>query len=536
MIVDAFKGGKIMTKNDIVSLINNFETETWKYESTNELDSDMQCLYSIESNLKNIDDSNIEQTYNKVKAIIGVIRFKYDSVSSIIKSIPELEVLKKYINEIKLDSEDIINQYNYIVNYYSNIISRIRNLDFITNKYTDIQGKEGLFLAVESLKSLITNSEYRQMLDSTKINDILIDCIKLNDGKVDLEKIESKYKGEINKIWQMSLSEKIDEQGKFRMLFSNISGGSLSNQAELLMNRPLQSSCSMISSDFIATYGDQTRKIGFIYPSSSKIDLTSAYDLGSNVFDEGVKNKEKGTRLSTPQIIEQIGKSRALKSGEDSYSSTCYNEVLVDSKPCGIVILGLGENDLNIDYQDAKQLAEKMNLPLYYIDTMKYKKELSERDKEYIAFHSIMSYYGMSREQLIQMVNDNNINIYSLINDYKNQISEMFLSLKENGNLNKNNMIQLMSQIVQKDSFVNHQEEQDSSLNDYSDMIEQLNTSEKDNIIYSIIERMYPDGVEYAPINDLKKQLELCSIEQLEEIYNNYETQSLENQQGLMHR
>ena len=134
------------------------------------------------------------------------------------------------------------------------------------------------------------------------------------------------------------------------------------------------------------------------------------------------------------------------------------------------------------------------------------------------------------------MVNDNNINIYSLINDYKNQISEMFLSLKENGNLNKNNMIQLMSQIVQKDSFVNHQEEQDSSLNDYSDMIEQLNTSEKDNIIYSIIERMYPDGVEYAPINDLKKQLELCSIEQLEEIYNNYETQSLENQQGLMHR
>ena len=47
---------------------------------------------------------------------------------------------------------------------------------------------------------------------------------------------------------------------------------------------------------------------------------------------------------------------------------------------------------------------------------------------------------------------------------------------------------------------------------------------------------MYPDGVEYAPINDLKKQLELCSIEQLEEIYNNYETQSLENQQGLMHR
>lgn len=201
MIVDTFKGSEVMTKNDIVNLINDFETEIWKYESTNELVYDMQCLYSIESNLKNIDDSNIEQTYNKVKAIIGIIRFKFDSVSSIINSIPELEVLKKYINEIRLDSEDIINQYNYIVNYYFSIINRIHNLDFITNKYADVQGKEGLFLAVESLKSLINNNEYRKIIDVSMINDILIDCIKLNDGKVGLEKIESKYQEIISKYF-----------------------------------------------------------------------------------------------------------------------------------------------------------------------------------------------------------------------------------------------------------------------------------------------------------------------------------------------
>lgn len=112
-----------------------------------------------------------------------------------------------------------------------------------------------------------------------------------------------------------------------------------------------------------------------------------------------------------------------------------------------------------------------MNLPIYYIDTMKYKNYLSERDKNYIAFHSMMSYFGISREQLIQMVNDNNVDIYSIVNNYKNQLSDIFLLLKENGNLNKNNMFQLMSQIIK-----------------------------------------------------------------LEEIFNQYEMQSLENQQGFMHR
>lgn len=247
-----------MLKSDIMNMINDFESETWKYDSTDELDSDMQYIYSIESELKNIDDSYIEQIYNKLIAMIGIIRFKYGFESSIINTMPELERLEKYINEIQLNSNDIINQYNYILNYYTNIINRNHDLGFIKNKYINVEGKEGLFLAVESLKSLISNSEYRQMLDSTKINEVLIDCVKLNNGAVSLEKIEMKYQEIIRQIWEKSISEKIDNDGKFRMIFSNISGGSLSQQAELLMNRISQSSCSMISSDFIATYGDQT--------------------------------------------------------------------------------------------------------------------------------------------------------------------------------------------------------------------------------------------------------------------------------------
>lgn len=126
---------------------------------------------------------------------------------------------------------------------------------------------------------------------------------------------------------------------KFRVLFSNISGGSLRQQAETLINRPNQSSCSMISSDFIATYGSDTRKIGFIYPSNSEIIMASAYDLGSNVFGSGLVNQEKGTILATPDVIENIGKVRAKQKNEDMYSSSCYNEILVNAKPCGILLL-----------------------------------------------------------------------------------------------------------------------------------------------------------------------------------------------------
>lgn len=63
-------------------------------------------------------------------------------------------------------------------------------------------------------------------------------------------------------------------------------------------------------------------------------------------------------------MLERIGKVRA----EDLYSFSCYNEILVNAKPCGIVVLGLSEKDLNIDYQEAQMHSLEMNLPIYYID------------------------------------------------------------------------------------------------------------------------------------------------------------------------
>ncbi len=435
-----------MLKKDILDLINNFEMETWKYNSTDKLGNDMQHIFSIEKEITNVNEFDLKTIYDKLISMMEIIRFKY-GFESIIISKPELESLKKTIDDISLNSGDTINQYNYISTMYNNFISKNKNMNFIENKYFDVQGKEGLYLAIESLKSLITNDQYRQLLNNNQINEILTDCIKLNNGITSIRTIELKYKEIIKNIWEHSLSNSIYENGKFRMLFSNISGGSLRETANLLINRPDQSSCSMISSDFIAIYGSDTRKIGFIYPNNSEVIMTSAYDLGSNVFGTGSVNREKGTLLATPEVLEKIGKVRATNKGEDLYSSSCYNEILVNAKPCGIVVIGLGEKDLNIDYQEAQMLSLEMNLPIYYIDTMQYKDKLSDAEKNYIAFHSIVSYLGITTNDLLQQDSDYS-NIYRLINAHKEQISNAFLALKRSGNLNKDNMCQLMSNIV----------------------------------------------------------------------------------------
>lgn len=446
-----------MLKDEMLKLINTFDLETSHYIENNNLDEDMQYIYSIEKEIKNSDESNLKSIYDKLKSIMGIIKFKYGYESIIINANPEFDSLKKTIDNISLNSNDIINQYNYILNMYNNIVSKIKNMNFIENEYINkntgiaTQGKEGLYLAVESLKSLISNDEYRQLLDGNQINEILIDCVRLNNGVASIVMLESKYKEIIKQIWQHSLSNKVNENENFKMLFSNISNDiDLSRQAYRLINRPDQSSCSMISSDFIATYQGETRRIGFIYPSDSYIIMVSAYDLCSRVFGEGSVNKEKGTTIATPQVLEKIGKERTAQQGEDLYSSSCYNEILVNAKPCGIVVIGLGENDLNIDYQEAKRLSLEMNLPIYYIDTMKYKDKLSDKDKYYIAFHSLLSYLGISREDLSQQIEQNNgyTEIYNLINIYKEQLAEVFLTLKREGNLSKDNMCQVMSNIV----------------------------------------------------------------------------------------
>lgn len=433
-----------MLKDKIIDLIYKFDRETWKYIDNEQLDNDMKYIFAIEKEIQDINDITLlKSIYEKLLSMVGIIRFKYGFESMIISSNPELEPIKKIVDDISISGVDIINQYNNVSSLYFDYIKSIKNVDFIKNKYENIENKEGLYLAIESLKSLISNEKYKQLFDINKINEILLDCIKLNNNIESLEDIELKYKEIIQLIWKQSLSNTVDEDGNFMMLYSNIATGYFKEQAENLVDRPFQASCSLISSDFIATYGDNTRRIGFIYPNDSIIIAASAYDLGSNVFGEGLVNKEKGTTIVTPKALERIGIERAMKKGEDKYSSSCFSEVLVNSKPCGIVILGLGEKNINIDYYDAKMFALEKNLPICYIDLMQYKDNLSENDKNYIAFHSLASYLGLTREELADFPK-----MDEYINKYKEQLTRIFLTLKSEGKLDKNNMCQAMSDIV----------------------------------------------------------------------------------------
>lgn len=122
--------------------------------------------------------------------MIGVIRLKHGFESSIINNAPELESIKETLNNMPIDSNDIERQYESISNVFNNYINNVKNLNFIVNKYKDIQGKEGLYLAEESLKSLIENNDYRKLIDDNKIKEVIIDIVKLNNGKADLKNLK----------------------------------------------------------------------------------------------------------------------------------------------------------------------------------------------------------------------------------------------------------------------------------------------------------------------------------------------------------
>ena len=445
-----------MLKEELLNLISEFEKETWKYPESDELYNDMDYIYKIQRDIKKNESIDLKQMYAKISSLIGVMRFKYGYEGMIVQLNPDLNNLKNVINSITINSDDIVNQYNYVSTLYSNSVSNIKNLDFIVNKHNNEYGKEGVYLAIESLKSLIENKEYRNMLNSNQIGEVIIDCMKLNEGISDIKFLENKYRDIISMIWNKSLSNGVENKDKFNILFSNISGGVFTNQLQNLLNRAEQSSCSLISNDFIEIYGSETSRIGLIYPNNSKLLMASAYDLGSNVFGNGSVNAEKGTSLATPEVLLRIGKERVKSKEQTENTSSCYNEVLVDAKPCGILILGFGEKDLNINYNEALLYSQKNGLPLYQIDILDYKDKLSVDDKRYITFHSLMSYFGLDSS----IFNGNDvtigIKITKMVEEKYEEITNLFLTLKNSGNLNKENMCQALSNIMDM-SVINEQ-------------------------------------------------------------------------------
>ena len=61
-----------------------------------------------------------------------------------------------------------------------------------------------------------------------------------------------------------------------------------------------------------------------------------------------------------------------------------------------------------------------------------------------------MSFLGMSRDDLLQEIadNDGQSEVYNLIDDYKERIAEAFITMKKEGSLNKESMCQEMENII----------------------------------------------------------------------------------------
>ena len=55
-----------MLKKDILDLIESFEIETFKYNDNENLDNDMQYIYSIEKEVKKANETELQLIYKKI--------------------------------------------------------------------------------------------------------------------------------------------------------------------------------------------------------------------------------------------------------------------------------------------------------------------------------------------------------------------------------------------------------------------------------------------------------------------------------------
>ena len=338
----------------------------------------------IRQEIKNASEERFEEISKRIDAIIKGIDYKYGYTSMILDQILEFQPIKKNINE-RLDlTKSYINksieEFSAMIN---ECLKSINSFDFLINPYENQHGKEGLKLSLDSIKTILENKSYQVNFPSKDLLDYLTDYMKLSKKESLLDKIQKEYKEGIQKIWESELTNSKTEDEKFTMLVSMITGRTsedITFQVNNLINRPNQSSCSLISDDFIATYMNGNANIGLIYPSDSKIITCGYKDLGSNVFGEGIKNKECASQMATPKALIENGKVRAIRNGEDLKNSISYNEVLIDgkSKPCGIVLLTKNQELSQDDIVQAKLLASNLGLPLTQINTISREKQIEQ--------------------------------------------------------------------------------------------------------------------------------------------------------------
>ena len=452
-----------MNRVEILRSLTDIDRLSWNLpdEFKDEWDKD---YYRLLKQINDSSDSELGEISKKLEIIPKMMKIKYGNTHKLIRMIPELSELLKEIDNYKMslasdDLEKLESKSNSIIDNY---INNIKKFDFLKNPYDNLKSREGLKLTLDSLKTILENENYLSYFSNKSKTEILEDYIKISDYVkqndsyyIEIsEGIIKEYKDGISKIWTDSLSDGIDKNNlEFKLLFSGINGPIL-DQANNLMLRKHQNSCSLISNDFMATFTKPFSRVGFIYPKDTKIICASAYDLNSNVLlDEKLQynnasklmvNAEKASYIATPDALINEGKRISKTKKQDVYYASSYSEVMIDSetKPCGVCMISMGEKDLNPDYKFAKYLADSLNISFTEINVLDYKKELTKKDEEYIAYNAIISALNIAPSQ-------HNIHyVFDIMEQYGSQILEKYIEQNQKGEYTPENFISYVSALV----------------------------------------------------------------------------------------
>ena len=458
-------GDSIITKDHMYKKLKRINIELAKTGVYDKMTtSEFQLIDELTKEVYSNQNVNYNETSAKLDAIERILLMKYGPDNTIIRSIPELSDFVKELDSIETNgSEESIKYYSDLYERYIEKLSTVKNFDFLKNEYKGDTSKEGVSITLDSLKSLLTEPEYRKYLSNDMVREVLLDHLRISeDAKsygsdfiMEDAKFNKKYNEIVSNIWKDTITTSINEDGTFNFLYSNILGAGVEEQGRALLGRKDQQSASYITKDFQGIYHDNFKKVGFIYSGDCDFIAFSARDLNSNVLGTGMVNKEFGTTLATPKVLEEAGIERARNNNESANDNHCYNEVLIKGDPDGMAIIGVGEGDLNIYYDETQRFAKSLNLPVREVDiTEDAALEFTEKNKEYLAYHTILSSMDMDGSKLTRILNTDedflSREVYSRIRKYKDDIYQLYKSLKENGTYSKEKMLEGYAEICKE--------------------------------------------------------------------------------------
>lgn len=456
-----------MLKSDLIREFEEMDKDTHRFLRLNNgflADDLYEDIYDgIKNDIDNFDSSMYEQLSERIAAIRIALDFKYGYRHELLKMIPELSQLLENTQDIKFDrsTEKLEEINNLITNAINNYAKSSNVANFLSDPYAFTPEKEGLSLSLESIKSIIDNPSYQECFindDKNKSKDLcdfLVDYIRLSLEETYIKRIYEQYTDGIEKIWKEELeNDPRKNPSDFKMLYSGLTDLSMEHVDELL-NRKIQHSCSLITSNVINTYNDNLSRVGLLYPSDSRIITSGASDLGSNVFGSGIKNREKASKIATPIAIEKQNIKNIKDSDSDLFYGKKYNEILVDGTPNAVCIITLGEGKLNRFYSYAENISKELSkrtqkeIPLIEVNLLRCegKQDINQNDIHYIAYHSILNSLGLHP---LALKGNEEERIEDLITKYGNKIFEEYLELTSINKYTPEEMKKVVDNIIKE--------------------------------------------------------------------------------------